>query len=173
MMETIDGNLYKITIMRIPADQNFDDPLSAVNGYVEAPDFAVGIIHTEKDDESWFIAFSEGNLVAEGDDLEDVANNALVLAKKKLELTNKEVSELLQIFSIQDDADYALDEVLWKYTLGNCGEVTLDENFVGGIIVNVTPYYSATISLDGKWGEASDDDDCEENHEFCGALIPQ
>jgi hypothetical protein len=33
--EELHGNLYKFTLMRIPIGQAYDDPISAVNGYVD------------------------------------------------------------------------------------------------------------------------------------------
>jgi hypothetical protein len=169
-MSAYEGNLFKITMMRIPKGQGFEEPLSAVNGNVEGSEFCFGMIHTRKDGCNWFIAASEGAVIAEGDDIEPVAQQALDLAKGRLALSDGELSELLPILCIDEDADYDLDEVRWQYSVGNCGEVRLGPSFAGGVIINVTPYYKATISLEGKWGEATGDADCAEGHEFCGAF---
>ena len=57
------GNLYKLTAMRIPAGQNYDDPISAVNGNVEGEKFHVSIVHTEKDDDSYYYVFKDGAVI--------------------------------------------------------------------------------------------------------------
>jgi hypothetical protein len=168
-MSSYTGNLFKISILRIPQDQDFADPLSAVNGYVSGAPFCVGMTHTSKDDLSYYVAVSSGKVIAEGDSLEDVGCTVLETAKAKLQLTDPEVEELQNILFIQDDAEYDLDEDKWRFSLGNGGEVSLNEEFIGGIIVNVTPYYETEVTVAGNWGEADDDACCEE-HEFCGAL---
>jgi len=169
-MPTYHGQLFKISILRIPTNQEFDDPLSAVNGYVEGEPFCVGIIHTDNETGALYVATSGGKILAEGDDLEAVGGRVLELAKAALSLNKEEVEELQNIMLIQDDAEYDLDEDKWKFTLGSGGEVSsLADEFRGALIVNVTPYYDADIETVGRWAEAGDES-CAEDHEFCGAL---
>jgi len=168
--ETIEnGNLYKISVMRIPENQDFDDPLSANNGHVEGDVFIVGMIHTQAEDgDSYYIAYSNEKILSESYDLYDLSKQVIKALGKQFELNENEIRDLTQILSIQDDADYDLDPDSWVTSLGDGGEVWCDEDFVNGLIVNVTPYYSTEIGLSGTAGEA-DDDACVEGHEFCGA----
>ena len=74
------------------------------------------------------------------------------------------------MLNIQDDADYQLDEDFWTYSLGEGGELLLNEKFVGGIVVNVDPYYSCIIKLEGAYPEV-DFNAVSDEHEFCGVLV--
>lgn len=166
------GNLFKITITRIPEGQEFDEPLSAVNGNVDAPVFAVGIIHAFKDGEDGdrhYIAYSNNKIISECEDLDEMVDDLRMAASNQIDLDEKELSQLGSIFAIQEDADYDLDEDIWSFSLGDGGEVRLSEDFAGAILVNVTPLYSTEITLEGTYGVA-DDDSCCEDHEFCGAM---
>mgnify|MGYP001372314590 CR=1 FL=1 len=51
---------------------------------------------------------------------------------------------LYQIISIQDDADYDLDEQ-WEYSLGQ-DEISCPAGATGKLIISVTPYYSADVA---------------------------
>jgi len=160
------GNLYKLTAMRIPAGQNYDDPISAVNGNVEGEKFHVSIVHTEKDDDSYYYVFKDGAVIIEGTDLDDVGNKVIDKIQEKLSVTDDDaLNDLGQIVCMQDDADYDLDEDYWTFTVGNIGEVVADDRFNNGLLINLTPFYDTTINEAGE----CDDDDASEDHEFCGA----
>lgn len=156
-------------MLRIPSDQNFDEPLSAINGAVAGELFCVGMIHTSNQDGVFYIATSDGKILAEGNDLEAVAARVLQEAKVKLSLSAAEMEELQYVLLVQDDAEYDIDEEKWKFSIGSGGELALSDEFKGALIVNVTPFYNTEIKVTGAWGEA-DDDACSEDHEFCGAL---
>lgn len=166
--EPLDGDLYKIAIARIPNNQDLSDPICANGGVVDGGRIDLGIIHTVSLDIPWYIGYSEGKILAEGEDLETVAHDALVQTGSKINLSAEEISELEKIVSIQDDADYYLDEESWEYSLGECGEINAGPECLGGVIINVTPYYSTNVTLVGDYGE-SDDEPCD-SHEFCGIL---
>lgn len=167
-MNTYHGHLFAFTMLRIPENQTFDIPLSAVTQSVEGDPFHVGIIHTTNENGGFYIATSHGNILAEGDGLDDVVARVLEEAKVKLSLSAAEVEQLQGVLVVQDDAEYYIDEKKWEFKLG-WDEVMLSADFKRGLIVNVSPYYNTEIKIEGPYGDA-DDDALEDDDEFCGAL---
>ncbi|MGE3550960.1 MAG: hypothetical protein AB7I29_13805 [Geobacter sp.] len=182
-MNPMYGDLFKIIVKRIPDELNleFDSfKISADHdcgyGEIDGPQVSVGLIHTEKDDSSWFIVYSEGSIIAEGDDREDVAIQAIEVLKDKLQLTCDEIHDLFDVFNVEECPDFdELDEELWQYSLGEFSEVDLGDDpgsFSGGLIVAIFPFYSTEIDLFGATGDACADDALAECDIFGGARRP-
>ncbi len=53
------GNLYYVSVQRIPEGQDYEQNLAASNGSIDGPMFGVVIAHTTKNDEPYFYAFRE------------------------------------------------------------------------------------------------------------------
>jgi hypothetical protein len=167
-MNIFKGNLFVINILRIPENQNFNIPLSAVTQSVEGDPFCVGIIHTTNERGTYYIAMSGEGIIADGNDLDDVAERVLQKAQVELSLSAAEMEQLLFVLTVQDDAEYCINKKRWKFKLGS-DEVALSDIFKGALIVNVTPFYNTEIKAIAPCGEA-DDDALEDDDEFCGAL---
>lgn len=182
-MSSMNGDLFKIIVKRIPNEFNFDSESPKISadhdcgaGDIEGPQVSIGMIHTEKDDESWYVAYSEGNIIAEGDDLEDVATQTIETFKDKLQLTSAEIHDLFDVFIVSECPDFdELDDESWQYSLGDFGEVDLGDDpdgFAGGLIVAIFPFYSTEIVLEGTTGDACGEDALSEGDIFGGARRP-
>ena len=115
-----------------------DEPIVAFTKVVDSPD------HIQ--------IFENGNgtetLVFKGtlDELDGAIGEKLIpLIKAALgQLSEVSEADLYQIISIQDDADYDLDEQ-WEFSLGQ-DEISCPAGVSGKLIVSVTPYYSAEVA---------------------------
>ena len=102
---------------------------------------------------------------------------AIAAFGKTVALSDKETNELIQVFCIQDDADYDLDFDAWKYEIGNGGDIFLEGDCDNALVVNVEPFYEVAVELKGDSGDVIYDEEhpagnggFAEHHEFCGAL---
>ena len=145
----IQMDLYFFTFAKVPSavedgewisasSLSPEEPIFAFTKVVESPDH-IQIFENGNGTES--LAF-KGTL----DELDGVIGERLIpLTKAALgEIAEGSEAGLYQIISIQDDADYDLDEQ-WDYSLGQ-DEISCPAGASGNLIVSVTPYYSAEVA---------------------------
>ena len=142
-------DLYFYTLAKVPADCEEGEwisasslpaevPIIAFTKVVDGPD-SVKIFENTRDSETLVY---EGSLDALYFDIGEVLPP---LVRSFIGDYPEECEEgLVQIFCIQDDADYDLEEP-WHYSLGQ-DEIACPAAAPGKLIVSVTPYYSAEVA---------------------------
>ena len=142
-------DLYFYTFAKVPSAIDDGEWISASSLPVEEPVFAFTKVVDGPDN---IRIYENGggseSLVFEGglDDLDSgIVETLFPLIKAAIgDLPEEGESGLCQIISIQDDADYDLDEQ-WEYSLGQ-DEIACPAGASGQLIVSVTPYYSAEVA---------------------------
>lgn len=173
--KTIFGNYFSVSVQRLVPGTDLTDRVSATDGSIEGEIFMAGMIHNSEGSPE-FIAYAGGKAIYEGAELDEAGEAAIAACGKTVALSDNETNELMQIFCIQDDADYDLDSDAWTYEIGNGGDISLEGDYDNALIVNVSPFYEVAVELTGDFGDVVYDeerggsDGCAEHHEFCGAL---
>ena len=142
-------DLYFYTFAKVPSAIEDGEWISASSLPVEAPIFAFTKVVDGPDSIRIFEnGGSSESLIFEGDwdDLWFEAGQKLFpLIKAAIGgLPKGSEGGLRQIITIQDDADYDLDEQ-WEYSLGQ-DEIACPAGASGQLITSVTPYYSAEVA---------------------------
>jgi hypothetical protein len=157
------GDLYIIAIQRIPVGQNYEDPVGASNGSIDAPRFLVGVIHTVKDGDSYYYALRDGQIIAQDHLLDSLASQVLLILKKEVPVNQDEEDDLRTILCVDDETEWNFDEDVWMYRIGWAGEIPdADDSFDNGIAASVMPIYNTTIEVIGCGDYADDPADSDE-----------
>ena len=167
----LQGTIYRFQVQRIPVGQDYSESVSASNGTISGPDFCIGIAHND-DGNPTYLAIQNGAVVAQGDALDAVASKVVKLLKAVIPVTSDEASDLVTIFSADDETEWDLDEDEWMYRIGWGGEVPdADSSFDGGLAVSFSVVENTAISVAG-YGEPDPDDDYSDRSEFGGLRRP-
>ena len=179
--DSVEGNLYKITLGRITNITKEDNICQGVwdspfNFCDELQPF--GVCHSINDD-TVFVIDENGCLDFDGLD------ESLEYLEELLKKTCKEdeLEDAMTIFLIQEAADYEFEESEeheWITSLGDecyiCWDGSEDEalrKFKGALTITVTPYYEQNMDLTAlPYGEPLDGEDkAADYHEFCGVRV--
>ena len=177
--DSVEGNLYKITLGRITNMTKEDD---ICQGYHFSPFSycdelqSFGVCHTI---DGVFVIDENG--CSSFEDLDDSRDYLEELLKKICK--EDELEDVMMISHIQEDADYWFresEEYEWITSLGEMSEVRWDgsedealRKFKGALAITVTPYYETNLDLTAlPYGEPLDDEDePADHHEFCGVRV--
>lgn len=142
-------DLYYYTFAKVPSAVEEGEWISASSLPADVPVFAFTKVVDGSDNIRIFQNGSGSeSLIFEGglDDLDSgISEKLFPLIKASIgDLPEASEAGLGQIISIQDDADYDLDEQ-WEYGLGQ-DEIACPVGASSKLIVSVTPYYSAEVA---------------------------
>ena len=177
--DSVEGNLYKITLGRITNITEEDD---ICQGYSDTPFSycdeiqSFGVCHSI---DRVFVIDENG--CSSFEDLDDSRDYLEELLKKTCK--EDELEDVMMIAHIQEDADYWFresEEYEWITSLGDQHFIqwtgSEDEylrKFKGALAITVTPFYETNLDLTAlPYGEPLDDEDePADHHEFCGVRI--
>ena len=177
--DSVEGNLYKITLGRITNITEEDD---ICQGYSDTPFSycdeiqSFGVCHSI---DRVFVIDENG--CSSFEDLDDSSDYLQELLKKTCK--ENELEDVMMIAQIQEDADYWFrenKEYEWITSLGEMCDIKWDgsadealKKFQGALAITVVPYYEQNIDLTVLPSGAPSDgeDEAAEHHEFCGVRV--
>jgi len=181
--DSVEGNLYKITLGRITNMTKEDD---ICQGYSFSPFSycdelqSFGVCHSINDGTVFVI---DENGCSDFGDINDMGLEGYLEELIKKTCKEDEFEDVMMIALIQEDADYYFresEEYEWITSVGEMGEVRWDgsedealRKFKGALAITVTPYYEQNIDLTvTPYGAPIDEEDeAADYHEFCGVRV--
>jgi len=179
--DSVEGNLYKITLGRITNISEEDDICQGLH---------VSPFHYNCDETQSFgvchsingaVFVIDENGCSSFEQIDDSCDYLEELLKKTCK--EDELEGAMMIAQIQEDADYWFresEERQWITSIGEMGEINWDgsadealKKFQGALAISVVPYYEQNIDLTALPSGAPSDgeDEAAEHHEFCGVRI--